>query len=233
MARLADLLAADEVIIATSQDFDQYPSRTGAHYWGMVANVETGVPPPWPTVGRRRIFAYVKPHFRDFARLLEALRLVDAAVVVHAPGVSTNDMHRFTAANIAFSREPVRMADVRRDCNIGICHAGGTASTLVTAGRPVLLLPQHLEQMMMAKRVQQTGACLVVDFEKPAPDYRRLVERLLAEPSFTTAAGALAQRYADDSIANRIERIVDRMEALMTQGARGRREAAGEAAAAS
>ena len=52
----------------------------------------------------------------------------------------------------------------------GICHAGvGTVETLVTAGKPVLALPQHLEQMMTAKRLAALGAGLVVDpNESPA-----------------------------------------------------------------
>ena len=126
-------------------------------------------------------------------------------------------VRKHTAANIAFSSEPVRMADVRRDCHVGICHAGvGTVESLVTAGKPLLLLPQHLEQMMTAKRVASIGAGLVVDRSVDAtPDYGRMLNRLLDDPSLTAAAAAIAERRAGDEPAARVARIADRCEELM------------------
>ena len=220
MSRLAELLDADDNIIAGSEEFEQYPERTGAKYWGEVASLDKGGPPQWPLVGSKRVFAYVKPHARDFEKILAALRTIDAAVVVHAPGVSDKIVRTYTAANVAFSADPVRMADVCRECDLGICHAGsGTVQSLVAAGRPVLLLPQHLEQMMTAKRVQQLGAGLVVDFEKAPPDYGRLMRRLLDESSFTEAARAVASRHAGDNQTERVVRIADRFEELIARAA--------------
>ena len=215
LRRLADLLETNDDILTAAEEFDQYPGRTGARYWGQVANLDQGMPPEWSLVGSKRVFAYVKPASRDFDKLLVALRTIDASVVVHAPGVSSKAVRTHTAANIAFSADPVRMADVRRDCHLAICHAGGTAQVLVTAGKPVLLLPQHLEQMMTAKRVASLGAGLLVDYEKPAPDYGRLLRRLLDEPSFTAAAQSVANRHVGDDPAVRVARIADRCEELM------------------
>ena len=59
----------------------------------------------------------------------------------------------------------------------------------------MLLLPQHVEQMMTARRVAALGAGLLADYEKPAPDYKRLLRRLLDEPGFTAAAQAVADRH--------------------------------------
>ena len=60
--------------IAASEEFDQYPGRTGARYWGAVANLDKGVSPPWPMVGAKRVFAYLKPNYGDFEKMLKALR---------------------------------------------------------------------------------------------------------------------------------------------------------------
>ncbi|MEJ7667564.1 MAG: nucleotide disphospho-sugar-binding domain-containing protein [Casimicrobiaceae bacterium] len=220
MGRLADLLDTDDSIIATSEEFDQYPGRTGARYWGDVANLDKGVPPLWPVAGSKRIFAYLKPHFRDLVKVLAALRAIDASVVIHAPGLSVKYTNAHTATNIAFSPEPLRMQDVCRECDLAICHSGAsTVESVVTSGKPVLLLPQHLEQMMTAKRVQELGAGLVVDFEKPPPDYQRLLRHLLDEPSFTKAAQTVAQRHTNNDPADRVVRIADRCEELMALAA--------------
>ena len=220
MARLADLLDVDEAIIAAAEEFDQYPGRTGARYWGTVANLEKGVAPLWPIVGKKRVFAYLKPHHAGFEKLLAALRTIDAAVVIHAPGASADMMKKHTAANVAFSPDPVRMADVARDCDAGICHAGaGTVEALVTAGKPLLLLPEHLEQLMTGKRIESIGAGLVVDpATDRSPNYARLLKRLLDEPAFTSAAEAVAGKYAGETPADRVRLIADRCEKLIEGG---------------
>jgi UDP:flavonoid glycosyltransferase YjiC (YdhE family) len=216
MQRLADLLEAEAEVITASKEFDQYPDRVDGQYWGSVASLGAGTPPRWPADGRKRVFAYLKPRHRDFDPLLAALRAIDASVVVHAPGVSPHAVRTHTTANVTFSVDLVRMADVCRECDLGICHSGAnTVHALVTAGKPVLLLPQHLEQMMTAKRVLELGAGLVVDYEEPAPDYRELLRLLLEEPSFTQAARAVAARHVGDDPAARVARIVDRFEALL------------------
>jgi UDP:flavonoid glycosyltransferase YjiC (YdhE family) len=171
-------------------------------------------------VGAKRVFAYLKPNYGNFENILKALRTIDAAVVIHAPGVSENVVRNYTAANVAFCADPVRMSDVRRECHLGICHAGvGTVEALVTAGKPVLALPQQLEQLMTAKRLLALGAGLVVE-PKESRDYGRILRRLLDEPSFTAAAQAVAARHVDDDPAQRVMRIAERCEELLS-GARG------------
>lgn len=213
MRCLADLLDADDEIITSFAEFEHYPGRVGGHYAGNLPNPAQGVPPEWPLVDGPRVFAYIKPGTRDFEAVLKALRALDVAAVVHAPGVSTTMQHKYLAANIRFSEQPVRMDDVCRECDIGICHAGGTVLALLLAGKPLLLLPAHVEQMMTAKAVQNLGAGLVVDYERPAPDLRRLIKRLIDEPAFAAAAQAVAARHAGDDPAARLAAIVDRIEA--------------------
>jgi len=217
LRRLADLMEADDEIITTFAEFEQYPGRVGGHYAGGVSNPGQGVPPQWPLVAGPRVFAYIKPGTRDFEPVLKALRVLDVAAVVHAPSMSTTMQHRHLAANIRFSEQPLRMDDVCRECDIGICHAGAnTVQALVVAGKPLLLLPTHVEQMMTAKAVQHLGAGLVVDYERPAPDYRKLIKRLIDEPTFAAAAQAVAARHVSDDPAARLAAIVDRIEAVIT-----------------
>jgi hypothetical protein len=89
MARLADLLDVDEAFIAVSEDFDQYPGRTATRYWGNVANLEKGGAAAVAHGGGKAASSpYLKPGHGHFEKDSHALRAIDAAVVVHAPGVS-------------------------------------------------------------------------------------------------------------------------------------------------
>ncbi len=219
LARLVDLLDAEGEVLATNEEFDHYPQRRGATYWGAVQTVDRGVVPRWPAQPGPRVFAYLKPRARDFSALLKALAGLEVAAVVHAPGISPALLRSHLAPNIHFSNEPLRMTEVCREADLGICHAGGTAQTLVAAGKPVLLLPQQIEQLMTAKRVAMLGAGLVADPEKPAPDYRRLLKRLLGEPDFAAAAQRVAARHAGDDPAARVARIADLCEAVIATAA--------------
>jgi UDP:flavonoid glycosyltransferase YjiC (YdhE family) len=216
LARLADLYEADEAIATAWEAFDQYPGRDAAterlHYWGALPGLDTGVAPDWPKVDGRRVFAYLKPHARDFDAVLSALKDLPVSVAVHAPGLSVAAQRRHLAANLRFHAQPLRMADVLRDVTLGICHAGAnTTQALVAAGIPALLLPEHVEQMMTARRAAELGAALVVDHEKPPPHFKRLIQRLLDEPAFTDAARAVQARHAGDDPTLRAARIVDRL----------------------
>lgn len=216
LARLADLYDADETIATAHAEFDQYPGRDAAaerlHYWGVLPGLDTGVAPDWPRVEGPRVFAYLKPRSRDFDAVLDALKALPVSVALHAPGLSLAAQRRHLAANLHFHAQPLRMADVLREAAFGLCHAGAnTTQALVTAGIPALLLPEHVEQMMTARRAAEAGAALVVDHEKPPPQFKRLLQRLLTEPGFTAAARAVQARHADDDPAQRAPRIVDRL----------------------
>ncbi len=227
LARLADLYQADGQIATAFAEFDQYPGRDaaaeGLDYWGVLPGLDAGVAPDWPQVDGPRVFAYLKPQARDFDAVLDALRALPVAVAVHAPGLSVAAQRRHLAANIRLHAAPLRMADVCQQAAIGICHAGAnTTQLLATSGIPMLLLPAHVEQMMTARRAAELGLAVVVDYEKPAPDYKRLLKRLVGEPAFGTAARALQARYAGDDAQQRLQRIVDQLERWLPGGSAAR-----------
>ena len=216
LARLADLLDTEEEMFTCWPEFDQYPGRSAGVHLGPLANLDDGVAPHWPEVDGPRVFAYLKAQSRDFDAVINALRALEVSAIVHAPGLSQRQQRLHLAPNIRFQAEPVRMADVCREAALGICNSGAsTTQVLVGAGMPVLLLPEHIEQMTTAKRAAELGAGLVVDYEKAAPDFKRLLRRLLGEAAFREAAQAFAARHAGDDQAARLARICDRIEALL------------------
>lgn len=229
LARLADLYDADDELILTHAPFDQHAGRAADRpdaapaFCGALPALDAGVAPAWPAVPGPRVFAYVKARSRDFAPLMAALRQSEVSAVVHAPGLSANDHKRLLAANVAIHREPLRMDRVCAEAQIGIGHGGAnTTQALVTAGIPVLLLTEHLEQLMTARRVAAAGAGLYTDFEKPLPDLRRLLRRLIDEPVFAESARAVAAACDDGGPELRLARVIDRIEAAITRGgARG------------
>ena len=86
-----------------------------------------------------------------------------------------------------------------------------TVTSFLLKGKPVLLLPGHLEQFLLARRIEEMGAGLMVNPEQPPADLQLKLQRVLIEPNFSLNAQAFARKYAnfpqDTVIAHLIRRI--------------------------
>jgi len=169
----------------------------------------------WREPAARHVFAYVKPKRRDFGAVVAALRELDVEALVFAPGLGLRQAAALATDRVRIALTPLRMADVLRNCDLVICHAGhGTVSAALETGVPVLALPTQLEQYLTGRRVEAMGAGRLVKPEDPVPDYRALVGGMLGDGSLREAAGAYAARHGAMTPAARVEAMAARIEAL-------------------
>lgn len=191
-----DLYRVPQRFICGVPALDVYGDRADATYVGAINQPDAGVSPQWPEGEGSRLFAYLKPAYRHFDAMLDALAASGARVLAYAPGIpaAAEQRHR---NRIAFSPRPLRMAEVCAQTDLGICHAGGTTELLLHAGRPVLLLPMQMEQTMTARRAEATGACLHQPMSAGADGMAERLARLLTDP----ALGRAARRFADGRVA--------------------------------
>lgn len=217
LTQLRELLQTEERFLCSSLALDAYPQReAGARYWGSIVNLTHGASPVWPSYpGGKRIFAYLKPLDRRFEPTLAALNEVEASTLVHAPGVSGKIMKTYSSPRLAFSREPLRMADTLPQADLVVCHAGRTSDAALNHGKPLLLLPMQTEQLMSSKRAEQLEVALVVTPEQPGAQIKRVLKRLLQEPAFANRASQHAAAHPQPPQETQIAAILDRCEALM------------------
>lgn len=91
--------------------------------------------------------------------------------------------------------------DVLAEAAVMVCHGGtGTVLGALTAGVPMVVVPQFADQPDVAARVAATGAGLSVGEGERAPatadEIRAAVKKVLADPSFRAGAAALAAEIA-------------------------------------
>ena len=223
LTRLGDLLEADERFLCVFPELDHYPGRDDGEFLGGIFEGATGIAPAWPGAGGRRVFAYLKPAYEGFDRVLATLTRVDADLLIHAPGISDHAIRSHQSARVAFSAALIDMEATRQQCDAAVCHAGlGTTSAMLQAGKPLLLLPSNLEQQMTAKRVEALGAGIAVSSTaaKRSPDYGRLLLRLLDDPQYTAHAAEFKARHADYRQADNVRAIAARCEALAASSGR-------------
>ncbi|WP_190295007.1 glycosyltransferase [Methyloversatilis sp. RAC08] len=204
LPRLTALFADILCIVASLPELAHYPV-----YPDSVVRVgpsfvdDAGAQPQWPKDEGKDdregipVFAYLSPEHADFAPLMAALRQPGLRSVVHAKGLSAATARELGAPNIRFEAAPVRMDLATAQARIVLSHASvGTVSAAALAGCVQLVLPNHMEQYMVGRRVVEAGIGLMVEPGSRGTDYPALLRRLIDDTAFSEAALALAGRHA-------------------------------------
>lgn len=193
--RLAKLFAVQGQALFTLRELDNYGTFRQPDYLGPVP-ASGGVTPEWPVGQGKRIFAYLR-RFNTLPALLTVLRDSGQPTLIYMPQQPPDVIAQFDGGSLRFSTEPLDMDQVTQQCDVAVLHAGhGVTAALLLAGKPMLLLPLHLEMLLTARAVAGLGAALVAPELKPAGMAHKLA-RLLQEPDFGVAARRFAERYAE------------------------------------
>jgi UDP:flavonoid glycosyltransferase YjiC (YdhE family) len=226
-----ELFQCEENFLTTFAELDPYaryrPKDT--HYWGPVFAQSSGKPPIWSEVYKKKVFAYLKPEYGNCEAVLQALAGTKADILVFSPNLPQELVSRYQTAAMIFSREPFAMHQVVDECDVVVCHAGhDTIASALLAGRPLLLLPTQLEQVLLSKSVEQMGAGLICDTHEKYPEIQAKLQQLIAghhivdigKPDTTNKipnkATGLSNTERSRDISETIKRIVIRCGELVT-----------------
>ncbi|GAB4116248.1 MAG: hypothetical protein Fur0014_18290 [Rubrivivax sp.] len=135
-------------------------------------------------------------------------------MLVHAKGIDPAAAARLGGKRVRLEPEPVRLGEALAGAALVVSHAStGTVSAALLAGVPQLGLPRHMEQAMVARRVEQGGIGLTVPLDEAKPDLAGRVRRLLHEPGWRARAAVLAARHAGTRPEQTAARVADFIEA--------------------
>jgi UDP:flavonoid glycosyltransferase YjiC (YdhE family) len=220
LPRLTALFEPAHKALTALPEFNHYGgypdtvAQPGASYIG-----DQGVAPVWPAGSGRRAFVYLSPGHADFRAVLAALQAAGWLALVHAAGLSDEAAARLGGPWARFERTPVQTDAAVAAADAVISHASlGLVCAAALAGKPQLVLPSHMEQMMVAQRVAQAGVGLVVAAGSSAVQVGALLHRLVETPTFAAAAQALARRRQGLHPSHSGERLADLVEATLQSG---------------
>jgi UDP:flavonoid glycosyltransferase YjiC (YdhE family) len=127
---------------------------------------------------------------------------------------------RFSAPHLSFLDQPADIEQMAREADIAITYASlATTTAFLLAGKPLLLLPGHLEQFLIARRVEEMGAGRLVNPEQAPGDLRAVLADLINNPSWRTNAQAFATKYAAFDQKAVIGNLVKRISELLVDSA--------------
>ena len=94
-----------------------------------------------------------------------------------------------------FVQRPLDMDAVGRTADVAICNAThGTTTQLLLSGIPLLLLPLHAEQSLVARNVERLGAGLSAPQRRPKSMELKL-DTVTTTDSYRAAARKFAASY--------------------------------------
>lgn len=202
-------------------ELDHYADRGPARYWGDLPDAGVGDAPAWPALPGKRVFAYLRRGTRHHEAALAALHALGAPAVVCFPEAPPGLFARYAAPHLAFSTKPLDLARCAGEADAAVSYAGmSTTISFLLKGKPLLLLPGHIEQFLFARRVGDMGAGLIVDPERSPADLAQKLRRVLFDAEFAQNARAFARKYAKFSQDAVTANLVRRIEQIAT-GAQG------------
>ena len=211
---IAQLFQVAEDSLLSFPELDHYPARGPTRYWGMLP-AAVAADSFWPAVPGPRVYSYLRPETPHLDAALQALHGLSGSILIYAPGLSAELMQRYAAPHVAFSPVPVDLNKVARQADAGLTYASPAATVaFLMAGKPVLMIPGHLEQFLFAKRVEEMGAGLIQNPEQAAHNLGAMLRQVLADPGFRANAGAFAAKYANFDQNAVMTHIVARIEEL-------------------
>ncbi len=213
LSRLADLFDVPLRVVRSYPEFDHCGERDDVDYV-PTQTPQGGAAPQWPDADGPRAFAYLRPG-PLLLPVLTALARRRLTTLVTGDGLPGEVVEKFASTSLVFSDRAYDLRAVADRADLLLLNANhSTTLALLAAGRPVVLLPQQLEQALFAQRVAGLGAGVVVgEPRQTAVDLA--IEAVLGDPRYREAAEAFMSRHARSDIAAGEEALVDRIVRLL------------------
>lgn len=128
----------------------------------------------WPDGEGRKVFVYLKPNHPYAIPVLEWCLKRGDRLLAYLPSWPVNQLRRVQGLGaIHISQEPLDLNRVLGECAWVVCHGGvGTVSRAMRAGKPMLLLPSHVEQIRTAQAVADLQLAVLPEEDRAASRLR-------------------------------------------------------------
>jgi UDP:flavonoid glycosyltransferase YjiC (YdhE family) len=216
IAAAAELFESELELLCTFDRVDPFGPRE-AEYLGPLDDSASGLALEWRGPGPR-VLAYLKPRYPRFPDLVRALATLPGESIVAAPGLLEAHAAQLSSERVRVIAGTVSLAGLLASADLCLGHGGaGFTGRALAAGVPQGMLVMHLEQFLVARRVETAGAGATVIPEKPVADLAAWVRDLAASASLREGARrAAATLPALDARAN-AERAAARVASLMAR----------------
>jgi UDP:flavonoid glycosyltransferase YjiC (YdhE family) len=211
-ATFPGIFAAAERCLTVFPELDPYQSVRRDSYLGPLEPQPKPVPPP----SQPRFFAYLTAEAPYLEEVLVGLARTGVPGAAYVRGASPALKQRLRHAGLEVPDRPAALDELLPRVSAIVHHGGvGVAQQALAAGRPQLLLPQHLEHSLTAQKLAALGVGGYLSGTVAAEGVVRALRQLLAEPRYAERALACAQSLQARGPWTPLEHVVKRCLALL------------------
>ncbi len=162
------------------------------------------------------VFAYLSSEHPAIEHIVAALADLDVPVSVYFRGMGGAFARFLAARGIAVHDKPPPLAEAVRDASAVLSHANMiTAHAALTAGRPQVLLPLHLEMELTARALEAIGVGPVLRKPTTQDQVAEALRQVVHEAQYRGRAAFWAEKIAQRGTGEALRITVDAAGALV------------------
>jgi hypothetical protein len=207
MRGLRDLFAGVPSFLCTFAELDHYPGRANGDCYGAVFPPSRGPSPVWPDGAGERVYVDLDPRHPALGGLAAALERLGLPTLVRSAPIVTR-------ANVQVTATGNRNA-LLAGADIVVCQGMETAAPALLAGKPLLMLPLFVEQMMTLHRVAAHGLGHGIAPDSDGEAIDAAVRRLADDRDCRKRAANFARLYSGYRPGIAIDAVADDIDDLL------------------
>ncbi len=221
LTQVAELFAADRICLADYPWFDaDTEHRRQALYLGILpGRITSGLLAAdlQRAATRPRVLAYLDLNYAGTDGLLRALARSGAEIWCQLPAAQRAAAQNYASPQLHWVTDWLDFPACMARVDLVACHGNlGTVAQGLIAGRPLLMLPGHLEQWHNAQRIQQAGAGCWLPSTTPVSQWEQSLLTMLNASNYATAAQRIGRELAAIAPSDPWATLLDVCEDLLT-----------------
>lgn len=155
------------------------------------------------------IFAYLSMDAPQTGTMMSAMIRSGLPLSAYLRDATDRVRDHYRAAGAVIYDGPVPLQEVAGEATIVVHHGGhGTSEQLLAMGRPQVLVPRHLEQMLNARSLERLGTGWVASIQLASEALQRLLLKTASASGMRNRAAKIASRLEASAYRPSIENIL-------------------------